>query len=575
MATAPQTTPTNENVNARYHAGLETQFIREAESEFLPFVVYTYGDEYTVNWHHRKLAKLLEAWARGEIPRLLIHMPPRHGKTEQASIRLPAWIFGRDPSADMIVCTRDDRYARKLSTKTKRVINSEEYRRVFARYDIRDLEDVDEEHTNVKIPKKRVASDEREEWRNTAKEWEIVEHGGHYEVFGAGQGISGAGGEYIIVEDPYPSRKKAESETFRETINNWYTDDVYERRSDGDARILVIHTRWHQNDLSGYLQRQSDEIPEADDWVVINLAGLRLDDTDVAYGTGDLEIGEIAERLNFDLNDPRDVGGALWPEKRGERVYRAAQKSRPRKFWSLHQQQPQPPGGQILKQEWLEETYEDIDTVKGEWFWTCDPKHGSKEKDSSRAVIELWFQPANEPGRVYLIDQVKGLWSQAETEDVIRYLAGLEPGDDKPNDEYTERVDDFEGLSYQRRTWWRRASYKGIENEGDGPGIKNHLSGEVSGLDLIEPWAGKEQRARDVETYFRSGDVRSPPKDRYSWVASWRAELSTFPGGDHDDQVDTTVYAVDYALGTRDEDDDESPGFEGGEHYLERAYGNE
>jgi len=516
------------------HAAREADFIRRAEREFLAFTVYTYGPDYTVNWHHRRQAKFLQAWAEGKIPRLMIHEPPRHGKTEQASIRLPAWILGRRPDADIIGTSRDSDFARKVSRQVKRVIQSPEYRRIFARYDLQDTENPDN-YQNVEIPDNRVASDEREQWRNTAKEWEIVTHGGSYEAYGAGQGISGAGGDFLLVEDPYPSREKAQSSTFRQKVNTWYTDDLYERR-ENDAKILIIHTRWHQNDLAGFLERRSGEIPETDDWVVLKMPGLRLNDEPIAYATGDLDIREVAQKVGVDIEDPRSTGEALWPDKRDEDDFEADRQTNPRKFWSLGQQQPQPDGGAVFTEAQMDaesNIWDSLPGAVGEWLLVCDPKGGSKDPDSSQCVIQLWFQPDHSPANIYLVDQAKGIWSQSETEDKIREL--------------TETA------------VWRLADQIAIEDKGDGPGIKGHIEDEIPGVYLIEPWAGKEQRARDVQRFFRSGNVHRPRRDHRDWVSEWRAQMTTFPGAERDDQVDTTVYAVDQLLGKRgqtDQDDD-------------------
>lgn len=515
----------------------EAQFAADARDRFEAAVLYWYGPGYQLNWHHRVKARLLEAWARGQIDRLLLHEPPRHGKTLLASIHLPAWIFGHNPSAEMIVASHGDRYVQKLSRKTKRVINQPEYRLTFP---------------ETRIPEKGARSD-RGDWRNTDSEWDIVEHGGHYECYGAGANISGAGGEFLIVEDPYPSRQKAESETYRQKINEWYDDDLYERRED-DPKILIIHTRWHENDLSGKLQRDSEEVEENDDWLVYNMPGLKLeDDARIAHGTGDLDAEAILGDLDIPIEDPREVGEALWPEKRTAEEFEAARKSNARKFWSLIQQQPTPPGGTIFEHEWLAENrWSSLPTPHGDWFTVCDPKHGSKEPESSRAVVQLMFQPQGHEGEVYLVDQVAGIWSQTETEDVIRYVCGREVEGDRS---------DLPVLEEWRLNLWQRADAHLFEAEGDGPGIKSHLQGEIAGVHLVKPWAEKEQRARDVTTFWKAGDVKIPEDDRYDWVPGFVAEHESFPGANRDDQVDTSTYGVDHALGSRgdtDEDDDGS-----------------
>lgn len=513
--------------------------VRRARRSFLPFTVFTFPDLYRVHWHHRYKAAALELWQDPSfdlITRLALSEPPRHGKTELASRRLPAWIFGRDPTSNIIATSRDADFARRVSRQVKRIINSPKYRLVFP---------------ETSIPTKHVASDERESWKNTAKHWQIVGHGGEYEAFGAGQGIAGVGAEYLLVEDPYPNREKAQSKSYREGINTWFEDDLRERRQD-NARILVIHTRWHQNDLIGHVTRTAREVEQRENWVWLNFPGIRMEGGGVQIhfaGQSPDERRAILRALEVKgvpvdyedetIVDPRDAGGALWPHRRSAGELIAVRETQPRAFWSLIQGEPTPPGGSIFERSWIER-WEQLPTTEGRWVWACDPKHGSSEPDSSEAVVQLWFQPRTEPANAYLVDEHRGIWSEPETED--------------------------EFLRLGEHPLWSRASTKLVEAEGDGRAIVANLSGEIPGLTLCLTPSGptsfkstdsKEQRGRAVARFFQSGNVKLPPDKVHPEVDSLIEQFARFPGAERDDRVDAAVYAVDYLLRDHDDEDDE------------------
>lgn len=238
---------------------LERELVERARDSLLAFTLYTFDGDYEVNWHHRVLAQKLDAFVRGDITRLIITMPPRHGKSELASRRLPAYILGRDPNARIIACSYGLDLALDMSRDAKRVVTSPAYQRVFP---------------DTRLPSAHVVTDSREPYKNTADQWQIVGHRGQYLARGVGGGITGKGGDFLIVDDPIKDDEEAQSETYREKVWRWYTK-VFKTRAAKNARILVIMTRWHEDDLVGRLLERARQSSRADQWEVVKFEALR------------------------------------------------------------------------------------------------------------------------------------------------------------------------------------------------------------------------------------------------------------------------------------------------------------
>lgn len=214
--------------------------------------------------------------------RLLVHMPPRHGKTLLTSQWAPAWVLDRDPTARIILTS----YTLELARSNSRAAR------------------------NITLGKTTLADDS-----TAAHRWHTTAGGGVYAV-GVGGSITGFGGDLIIIDDPVKSREDAESTTQRARVWEWYRDTLYTRLEPG-ASLVVVATRWHRDDLPGRIQQHARKTGEA--WRVINLPALAL--------PGD-ELG-------------REPGMPLWPER-----YDAADLDRirqtlgPHGWASLYQQSP-------------------------------------------------------------------------------------------------------------------------------------------------------------------------------------------------------------------------------------------
>lgn len=243
------------------------------------------------------LARYVETGGKEGISRLMIFMPPRHGKTLTASRLFPAWLLGRLPNVRLIMASYGSTLAKRNSRFVRNMIKSKRFRMVY--------------------PDLRLSDDTA-----SAAEWDIADHEGGAIAAGVGGGVTGHGAKLIIIDDPVKNRAEAESPVKRLTVKEWYTNDLLTRLEEPGGAILLMNTRWHQDDLAGWLL--SDE---ADQWTVISFPAL-------------------AEE-----HDPlgRTEGEALWPER-----FDAANLATRRikmgeyAFASLYQQRPKPRGGAVF-----------------------------------------------------------------------------------------------------------------------------------------------------------------------------------------------------------------------------------
>jgi predicted phage terminase large subunit-like protein len=247
--------------------------------------------------HQDQLFKTLEQVTSGEGERLMIFMPPRHGKSETVTVHYAAWRLERDPMLNIIIGSYNQKLANRFSRRVRAIVR---------------------EH---KLPLSKESA--------SVEEWETREGGGVRAV-GVGAGITGFGGGLVIIDDPIRSRADAESDTFRDKTHEWFTDDIYTRLTP-KGQVILIQTRWHEDDLAGRLQKRSAD-GEGDDWHVLKLPA-------------------FAEE-----NDPleRPVGAPLWPEQFDAKRLDAIRRVQGRySFEALYQQNPVAKQGEIFKREWF------------------------------------------------------------------------------------------------------------------------------------------------------------------------------------------------------------------------------
>lgn len=294
---------------------LDEQRARLAAREGLMSFCYLTCPGYEINWHHQRIANALHGVATGRIKRLVITMPPRHGKTELASIRFAPWLLIRRPRASIIAATYAQDYADELGRKARAVMSGSAYRCLF--------------------PHSALTADNR-----AVSRWQTVSGGSYYAV-GVGGPLTGRGADVLLVDDPHKNREEAESKVMRDRVWDWFRSTAY-TRLEKDGAVVIIMTRWHEDDLVGRLQGSGEP------WEVLTLPA-------------------IAE-----TDEPeRHAGDALWPNKYSAAALRQIHATIGDREWeALYQQHPTPAAGALFKPDMI--TTIDAEPAGVEWVRAWD-----------------------------------------------------------------------------------------------------------------------------------------------------------------------------------------------------------
>lgn len=446
----------------------EERVLHHSRTSMLAFTKFTMQD-FRINWHHRVLCKKLDDFVNGRIKRLMVFMPPRHGKSELVSRRLPALILGRFPDSQIIAASYGADLASRMNRDVQRVIDSEVYQRVF--------------------PQTRLSGvGTTGNWVRTSDMFEVVGFKGSYRSSGVGGGLTGMGGDFIIIDDPIKNQEEADSATHRQKIWDWWTSTIYTRLEKG-ASVLVTLTRWHEDDLAGRLI-QNSKLPDGDQWEIVNFPALRED----------LE----------NPMDPRKLDEPLWPWKYPEDRIRAIRASiGARWFGALYQQRPTPGEGNLIKREhwkYYAELPADFDAV----CISADLTFKDGEKNDF-AVFQVW---ARAGANKYLLDQVRGRMG------------------------FNEQLNAFKMLCAK----WPDAQAKYIEDAANGAALVDTLKNKIAGIIPVRPTGSKTARAEAISPQIIAGNVYLPENE--SWVGDFVEEWAAFPNSKHDDQVDACSQAL-------------------------------
>ena len=322
--------------------------------------------------------------------------------------------------------------------------------------------------------------------RKATEDWE-TEEGGGLRAVGVGSGVTGAGGHLIVIDDPVKSRQEAESQSYRDRVWDWYRDDLYTRLEPKGAMVL-IQTRWHVDDLAGRILASED----GPNWTVLRLPAL----------------AEEGDPLG------RPVGAALCPDRYDET---ALAKIRTvlgsRSFAALYQGSPRAAEGGAIKTAFIQYVDAVPRAATRIRYWDKAATERGKGGDASAGVL----MARDDKGLFYVEDVVVGQWSALERDQVIRQTA--------------ER---------DRQRYGGEVSIWGEQEPGSG--------GKESAEAMVRLLAGhpiaterstgsKEVRAQPFAAQCEAGNVKML---RGPWNADYISELSMFPMGDHDDQVDAS-----------------------------------
>ena len=354
-------------------------FIKKAgNDDFLSFCEIVEPD-YQVNWHHEIIAQKLqegyEKLLKGISSRIIIEVPPRHGKSKEATILFPAWALGKSPEWPVIVASYSGDLAEKFGLLTRDIMSqNSNYQLLF--------------NTRLRTDTKAKAN------------W-MTQKGGGYTAVGVGGPITGKGFKIGIIDDPIKNREEADSETMREKIWNWWTSTFYTRQ-DGASMIAVIMTRWHCDDLVARIEAQELEREKAgeknyDVWDYITFPAI------------------AEENEEF-----RKKGEPLWPSRFSKEQLKETENTLGPYDWSsLYQQNPIPSGKQEFKKIWYR--YYEPQHIIGRNldYYTVLDLGGEEEDNDETAVLTV----GKEKGSPfwYRMEETAGIMNPDEALDALFY----------------------------------------------------------------------------------------------------------------------------------------------------------
>jgi len=440
-----------------------------SRKRLLPFVE-KFNPDYQAGWVHKDICQRLEKFsddvASQKSPRLMLFMPPRHGKSTLASIAFPAWHIGRHPHQEFISCSYSGSLSMSFSRKVRQLLREPNYKKIF-------------EKTRLDADSQSIES-----WLTTS--------GGGYVAAGVGGGITGKGAHVLVIDDPVKNREDAESENNRESTWDWYTSTAYTRLAPGGG-ILVILTRWHDDDLAGRLLAAGED--GADQWEVVKYPA----------------IAELDEEF-------RKQGEPLHPDRYDVPSLEMIQKAiGPRDWTALYQQNPVSDEGDYFTREMIQ-YYEKDELEQDSLRFYCAWDLAIGQKDRNDYTVGL-VVGVDEYDNLFIVDVVRGKYDGFEIVEKILDLyemwrpgiIGIEKG----------HIEMAIGPFLQKRV-----AERGLH--------------EAYFKDLRVGRRDKEARARAIQGRMQQGMVYFP-KDAV-WTGTMVAELLRFPNGKNDDQVDALAW---------------------------------
>lgn len=404
-------------------------------------------------WAVYVLRRLQDAVMKGGA-RIVVNAPPRHGKSEAVCHWFPTWFLDWFPDQRVILSGYGDAFAAKwgMFVRDEFAMNDQTWTRVR--------------------PDKSLASD----WATTA--------GGGMLTVGVGGSMTGHGGNLLIVDDPHKNWEEAMSPTMRQKVIDWFNSTFY-TRAEPNASIIVVQTRWHERDLSGYLLEEHE-----DNWELLRLPALSED------------------------GDPlgRALGEPLCPERYTQTALHEIKKAvGSHIFEGLYQQRPSPLAGNMVKRDWFRRWSTLPDGIT-EWIQSWDLTF--KKTGTSFVVGQVWGRKG---GQFYLVDQCRDRLSFPET---LRKIATMS-------------------------NRWPQAKEKLVEEAANGPAVISTLSDTVPGIIGVRHSSSKEARLAAVSGFVEAGNVWIPDQSVASWADDFVEEVVNFPNAANDDQVDAMTMALD------------------------------
>jgi predicted phage terminase large subunit-like protein len=418
---------------------------------------------------HRVIGAALEEVERGDYRRLMMTMGPRMGKTTLASAMFPAWYVGRHPDRSIIVATYNEHYSWDLGRKVRDIMVSPHYSQVFP-------------GVEIKIGASAVNRVE-------------TSRGGVVFAVGRGSSITGRGAHCILLDDPLKDRVEADSVLVREKLWQWWLQVLRTRLMDATGTIVIIQTRWNEDDLVGRLIDERNpyyNVDEAKLWRKIDFPALA-------------EESDILGRAE---------GESLWPERFPKKYLEEIRNSDPRGFGALYQGRPSPKEGAFFRNVDLV-PYNRMDEMPAHHkmrFYAASDHAVSIEKNADKSC--LMVVGVDEQDHIWIMPDV--VWMRLDSQKAVESMIDLMK-------------------RYKPQFWWAEG---GAINKSIGPFLRKRMVEKQTfcAIDPINPAVDKQQRAQAIQARTSMRMVHFPAFTR--WWADAQDEILKFPHGAKDDFVD-------------------------------------
>ena len=437
----------------------ELEISQKSQEDFMSFVKAAWP-EFINGRHHKIMAEKFNQIASGKLKRLIVNMPPRHTKSEFGSYLLPAWLMGKNPKLKIMQTTHTAELAFRCGRKVRNLLNSKEYEKIFKGVELR--------------------ADSQ-----AAGRWETSK-GGEYFAAGVGGAVTGRGADLLIIDDPH-SEQDALSPTAMENAYEWYTSGPRQRLQPGGA-IVIIMTRWAENDLTGKLVKQQGRDILADKWEIVEFPAL-MPESDKP----------------------------LWPEFWKKEDLLSVKGSLSVNKWEAQwQQNPTSELSAILKREWWRVWKGDKIPPMQYVMQSYDTAY-SKNTNADFSAITTWgifFPEEGAPPNIILCDAKRGRWDFPE----LRRIA------------------------LEEYKYWDPECVL-IEAKASGMPLTQELRNIGIPVTNYSPSRGNDKftRVNAIAPMLESGLVWSPDT---RWSEEVIEECAAFPAGEHDDYVDTVTQAL-------------------------------
>lgn len=328
-------------MSSEYIQALTAERVRDAKKNMLWYTDYTIRN-FDFSPFHIQYFKVLDLFAKGKIKKLMISVPPQHGKSTGSSQIMPSYMLGMNPDLNIAIGCYNFTLARKFGRYIKNICESKEYVDVFG---------------------KRIPESSDSDHINTAEEIELLGGKGNLKLVGVGGGLTGNPVDVMIMDDLYKDFKDACSPIIRENVWDWYTS-VVRTRLHNDSQQLIVFTRWHEDDLIGRIAKyDDDEIINLED--VTDLEDLGED----VWLKVNFEAIKTTEKSKY---DKREKGEALWSNRHSIKKLKKDRNTDPQKFESLYQGNPESKEGMLYGDNFKTYTTLPICNIRKSYIDTAD-----------------------------------------------------------------------------------------------------------------------------------------------------------------------------------------------------------